>query len=143
MLIFLIISISRPIKAGGKNHHIELSEKVLTSADRLRCTLIHELCHAATWIFNNERGHGQRWKLWVRSIKNNLLLCHSTNNIFLISLRPKDQMKSSPNCQKSPYAIITILSTNTRINVICATLNHIHIQSRKKWKIYDAVIAME
>lgn len=29
---------------------VELSDKVLTSADRLRCTLIHEMCHAATWV---------------------------------------------------------------------------------------------
>ncbi|KAH8284298.1 hypothetical protein KR044_010051 [Drosophila immigrans] len=44
---------------------LELSVKVLTSADRLRCTLIHEMCHAATWIFNNEGGHGQTWKQWT------------------------------------------------------------------------------
>ena len=29
---------------------IELSPKVLDSADRLRDTLIHEMCHAAAWI---------------------------------------------------------------------------------------------
>ncbi|XP_062138352.1 germ cell nuclear acidic protein isoform X2 [Drosophila sulfurigaster albostrigata] len=44
---------------------LELSIKVLTSADRLRCTLIHEMCHAATWIFNNEGGHGRTWKQWT------------------------------------------------------------------------------
>lgn len=44
---------------------VELSEKVLTSADRLRCTLIHELCHAAVWLFNGEKGgHGATWKAW-------------------------------------------------------------------------------
>lgn len=56
----------RTVKVAGKNHRVELSEKVLTSADRLRCTLIHELCHAATWIFDNERGHGARWKSWAK-----------------------------------------------------------------------------
>ena len=35
---------------GVKRSELELSEKVLTSADRLRCTLIHEMCHAATWV---------------------------------------------------------------------------------------------
>lgn len=49
---------------GTRTSVIELSEKVLTSADRLRCTLIHELCHAATWIFNGEGGHGRTWKQW-------------------------------------------------------------------------------
>ena len=29
---------------------IELSTKVLDSCDRLRDTLIHEMCHAAAWI---------------------------------------------------------------------------------------------
>ncbi|XP_078268127.1 germ cell nuclear acidic protein [Rhinoraja longicauda] len=42
---------------------IELSEKVCDSAERLRDTLIHELCHAATWLINNIRdGHGTIWK---------------------------------------------------------------------------------
>ncbi|XP_031622795.1 titin-like [Contarinia nasturtii] len=57
---------TKSVKVTGKNHHIELSEKVLTSADRLRCTLIHEMCHAATWIFNGEKGHGIRWKSWAK-----------------------------------------------------------------------------
>lgn len=43
---------------------VELSDKVLTSPDRLRCTLIHELCHASTWIFDGENGHGPTWKAW-------------------------------------------------------------------------------
>ncbi|XP_033150349.1 uncharacterized protein LOC108604974 [Drosophila busckii] len=45
---------------------LELSEKVLTSADRLRCTLIHEMCHAAAWIVQGASGHGQVWKQWTR-----------------------------------------------------------------------------
>ncbi|XP_073493983.1 germ cell nuclear acidic protein isoform X2 [Phyllobates terribilis] len=46
---------------------IELSEKVCDSADRLRDTLIHEVCHAATWLINGVRdGHGQFWKLYAR-----------------------------------------------------------------------------
>ncbi|XP_069603356.1 germ cell nuclear acidic protein [Ranitomeya imitator] len=46
---------------------IELSEKVCDSADRLRDTLIHELCHAATWLINGVRdGHGQFWKFYAR-----------------------------------------------------------------------------
>ncbi|XP_066436940.1 germ cell nuclear acidic protein [Eleutherodactylus coqui] len=46
---------------------IELSEKVCDSADRLRDTLIHELCHAATWLINGVRdGHGQYWKFYAR-----------------------------------------------------------------------------
>lgn len=44
---------------------IDLSEKVLTSADRVRDTLVHELCHAAVWIIDGNRdGHGKNWKYW-------------------------------------------------------------------------------
>lgn len=50
-----------------KNDRIELSEKVLTSADRLRCTLIHEMCHAATSIISKkEEQHGKQWKSWAK-----------------------------------------------------------------------------
>ncbi|XP_013793631.1 mucin-4-like [Limulus polyphemus] len=46
---------------------IELAPKVIDSADRLRDTLIHELCHAASWIINGYRdGHGPIWKTWAR-----------------------------------------------------------------------------
>ncbi|XP_009463685.1 PREDICTED: acidic repeat-containing protein [Nipponia nippon] len=45
---------------------IELSEKVCDSADRLRDTLIHEACHAATWLINGVRdGHGQFWRFYA------------------------------------------------------------------------------
>ncbi|KAJ3654636.1 hypothetical protein Zmor_013811 [Zophobas morio] len=45
---------------------IILAKKVLDSADRLRDTLIHEMCHAATWIVNEiSDGHGPFWKSWA------------------------------------------------------------------------------
>uniref|UniRef100_A0A1B0CII1 SprT-like domain-containing protein n=2 Tax=Lutzomyia longipalpis TaxID=7200 RepID=A0A1B0CII1_LUTLO len=51
---------------GTKLSEIELSEKVLTSADRLRCTLVHELCHAAAWTLDGEKkGHAVNWKKWA------------------------------------------------------------------------------
>jgi predicted SprT family Zn-dependent metalloprotease len=52
-------------RLGVRSSRIELSDKVLTSADRLRCTLIHEMAHAATWIFSAENGHGTTWKSWA------------------------------------------------------------------------------
>uniref|UniRef100_A0AAZ3RNK4 Germ cell nuclear acidic peptidase n=1 Tax=Oncorhynchus tshawytscha TaxID=74940 RepID=A0AAZ3RNK4_ONCTS len=54
---------------GGGNRYarIQLSEKVCDSADRLRDTLVHEMCHAATWLINSVRdGHGPFWKLYAR-----------------------------------------------------------------------------
>ena len=39
--------------------------KVCDTADRLRDTLIHEMCHAAVWILNGvKNGHGQIWNAW-------------------------------------------------------------------------------
>ncbi|XP_046907192.1 acidic repeat-containing protein isoform X1 [Hypomesus transpacificus] len=54
-------------RVGGNRYaRIELSEKVCDSADRLRDTLVHEMCHAATWLINGVRdGHGPFWKLYA------------------------------------------------------------------------------
>uniref|UniRef100_A0A8C1UTP9 Germ cell nuclear acidic peptidase n=1 Tax=Cyprinus carpio TaxID=7962 RepID=A0A8C1UTP9_CYPCA len=51
---------------GERYARIELSVKVCDSADRLRDTLVHEMCHAATWLINNVRdGHGPFWRLYA------------------------------------------------------------------------------
>ena len=39
---------------------IMLSAKVLDSADRLRDTLVHEMCHAAAWLVSECRGESQQ-----------------------------------------------------------------------------------
>ncbi|XP_060807539.1 germ cell nuclear acidic protein isoform X2 [Amyelois transitella] len=46
---------------------IKLSTKVVDGPQRLRDTLIHELCHAATWLIDGElrAGHGPLWKKWA------------------------------------------------------------------------------
>ncbi|KAL1491023.1 hypothetical protein ABEB36_011682 [Hypothenemus hampei] len=45
---------------------ITLSAKVVDKCCRLRDTLIHELCHAATWIVDQvSGGHGPYWKQWA------------------------------------------------------------------------------
>ncbi|CAL8076864.1 unnamed protein product [Calicophoron daubneyi] len=49
---------------------IELSTKVCTSADRVRDTLIHEICHAAVWLIDGVNdGHGPRWRRWALHAK--------------------------------------------------------------------------
>jgi len=47
---------------------VELSTKILDSCDRLRDTMIHELCHAAVWIISEENDdrHGPVWRGWAR-----------------------------------------------------------------------------
>lgn len=58
-------------KITRKNGEVErtarivLANKVIDSADRLRDTLVHEMCHAAAWIVNCvSDGHGKFWKSW-------------------------------------------------------------------------------
>lgn len=37
----------------------------MTAADKLRNTLVHEMCHAATWILDNDaESHGPTFKKW-------------------------------------------------------------------------------
>ncbi|XP_048589220.1 uncharacterized protein LOC5522005 isoform X2 [Nematostella vectensis] len=53
-------------KAGINTARIELADKVIDSADRLRDTLIHEMCHAAAWLISGVKaGHGPVWKKWA------------------------------------------------------------------------------
>ncbi|CAH3186341.1 unnamed protein product [Porites evermanni] len=53
-------------KNGLRMSRIELADKVIDSADRLRDTLIHEMCHAASWIISGVKaGHGPVWKKWT------------------------------------------------------------------------------
>ncbi|XP_017871435.1 PREDICTED: protein phosphatase 1 regulatory subunit 12A isoform X2 [Drosophila arizonae] len=74
---------NKTISGGVRTSRIELSTKVLTSADRLRSTLIHELCHAAAWVFNGATGHGVVWKNWAKRAMNRfpdlppITVCHN------------------------------------------------------------------
>lgn len=44
----------------GTNHF-----QIIETSDRLRDTLIHEMCHAAAWIIDNKAdGHGPCWRAW-------------------------------------------------------------------------------
>ena len=54
-------------RTGIRTARIVLSEKVLDTALRLRDTLVHELCHAATWLLTgvSNGGHGKHWKRWT------------------------------------------------------------------------------
>nr|CAD7423274.1 unnamed protein product [Timema monikensis] len=50
-----------------RSSRIVLSTKVIGTPDRLRDTLIHEMCHAAAWVVDDVRdGHGPLWKKWAK-----------------------------------------------------------------------------
>lgn len=47
---------------------IELSTKVITDEDRLKATLLHEMCHAAQWLVDGiaKPAHGKCFKYWAK-----------------------------------------------------------------------------
>ena len=57
--------------SSSRSAKIELSEKVLDSADRLRTTLAHEMCHAASWLLDGVRKppHGPSFQKWGRAFE--------------------------------------------------------------------------
>ena len=59
-------------KLGEKNAHtrtavIELATKVIDDEERLRATLLHEMCHAAQWLVDgvHKPPHGSSFKKWA------------------------------------------------------------------------------
>lgn len=49
-----------------RSSRIELATKVCDKAERVRDTLVHEMCHAAAWLINEVAdGHGPFWKTWA------------------------------------------------------------------------------
>ncbi|KAL2727017.1 germ cell nuclear acidic protein [Vespula squamosa] len=56
----------KPLGGILRSSRIVLSTKVLDTPDRLRDTLIHEMCHAAAWLINDvSDGHGPFWTAWA------------------------------------------------------------------------------
>ncbi|RXW18447.1 hypothetical protein EST38_g7416 [Candolleomyces aberdarensis] len=55
---------------GVQTSEIELAEKILTSRERIRNTLSHEMCHLASWVIDKEikEGHGRFWKAWTHRV---------------------------------------------------------------------------
>jgi predicted SprT family Zn-dependent metalloprotease len=51
---------------NSRTAKVSLSSKLLDRESRLRCTLMHELCHAAAWIVDgvNSPPHGKAFRRW-------------------------------------------------------------------------------
>lgn len=63
---------------------VELEAKVVDTEDKLRRTLLHELCHAAAWVFDNvsKPPHGRTFWRWADIAKrvypqHEVHTCHS------------------------------------------------------------------
>jgi predicted SprT family Zn-dependent metalloprotease len=57
---------------GSRTATVELSSKILDDESRLRATLLHEMCHAAAWVLDNnvKPPHGPVFQKWAdRSMK--------------------------------------------------------------------------
>ena len=61
--------------SGVSEYHarIELSTKVLDTAEKLEATLLHEMCHAAQWLIDGIDGkgqaHGPAFKKWGKRVE--------------------------------------------------------------------------
>ncbi|XP_077115186.1 germ cell nuclear acidic protein-like isoform X2 [Ranitomeya variabilis] len=49
---------------------IDLYDRVLNSAERLRTTLAHEMCHVACWLLDNKKtdNHGLLWQAYAKRV---------------------------------------------------------------------------
>jgi predicted SprT family Zn-dependent metalloprotease/ribosomal protein L19E len=58
--------------SGVSEYHarIELSTKVLDTAEKLEATLLHEMCHAAAWLLDHcaKPPHGDVFKKWAAKV---------------------------------------------------------------------------
>jgi len=81
---------------------IELSTKVIDSGDRLRDTLIHEMCHAASWIISSYRdGHGPLWKIWAEKAMKKFPELPVIDRCHTYQIRTKYTYR----CEKCGYSI--------------------------------------
>ena len=56
-------------RLGVRSSEIHMSSKVCTTAERMRDTLAHEICHAACFLINQVNdGHGSVWRSWANMI---------------------------------------------------------------------------
>ena len=55
---------------GRATAEIHISSKVCDIAERLRDTCVHEMCHAAVYLFNGSKteGHGRLWQYWAAKV---------------------------------------------------------------------------
>ncbi|XP_074030968.1 uncharacterized protein isoform X2 [Leptinotarsa decemlineata] len=91
-----------------RSARVVLSTKVVDSAERMRDTLIHELCHAATWIVDCVSGHhGSFWKSCIGRHTKSLDVerkrcgyCYGKFEVLINKTTKKGETKSVPATPK-------------------------------------------
>ncbi len=78
------ITRSKTLASGDRSSTIELSIKVVVDEQRLASTLLHEMCHVASWLIDGERKppHGPSFWKWARVCEKSITgsqvtTCHS------------------------------------------------------------------
>ena len=67
---------------------VELATKVVDTTAKLRCTLAHEVCHAAAWVMDEvaRPPHGEAFRRWARRFEQEMGVeistCHSYEIAF-------------------------------------------------------------
>jgi len=85
-----------------RTSRIELSSKVIDSGDRLRDTLIHEMCHAASWIISGYRdGHGPLWRTWAEKAMSRFPELPVIDRCHSFEIRTKYTYR----CEKCGYSV--------------------------------------
>ena len=53
-------------RLSQNNQKYRTISKFNFSTERIRDTLVHEMCHAATWVIDGIKGggHGREWRAW-------------------------------------------------------------------------------
>uniref|UniRef100_A0A0N7ZDR3 SprT-like domain-containing protein n=1 Tax=Scylla olivacea TaxID=85551 RepID=A0A0N7ZDR3_SCYOL len=102
-----------------RGSRIELSTKVIDCAERLRDTLIHEMCHAAAWIISGYKdGHGPLWKAWAGKARAVFPELPAINRCHSYQI----QCKYTYRCTRCSYSIgrhSKSLDTNRKVCGLC------------------------
>lgn len=74
-------------RSGAYTAKIELSSKILDRESRLRSTLLHEMCHAAAWIFDKNANppHGPFFKKWAKLAQKRMGIAVTTTHSYDIA----------------------------------------------------------
>lgn len=87
------------------------TKRLSYSSDRLRDTLIHEMCHAAAWLISGVKaGHGTVWKKWWDSL-------------YLVGIFPRQSSDETLWLNLEPSSCYD--GVKKRLAKKCLVLNHL------------------
>ncbi|XP_022692926.1 acidic repeat-containing protein-like isoform X2 [Varroa jacobsoni] len=116
---------------GTKYSEIELSTKVLDRPDRLRDTLVHEMCHAGAWIIHGYKGdHGPLFNFWGQRAGELLGLKVTTCHSYAVEKR---YVYKCEKCENEIGRHSKSLDTNKLVCARCKGRFYLRINSGQRW----------